>query len=456
MRKQGERGFAMLVVFLMAASIAIALYVELPRVAFESQRNREELLVARGEAYKRGVELYYRKLKTYPQKMEDLENTNNFRFLRKRYKDPLTGKDEWRLLHMGPAGLTDSLVEKMPGLDPNGKDKDKKDGTQVASNAGGPVDPNAPKSPDDVTADAARKARDERALLAQRGGGGGGGSGPTDPNMDPEVQRQQQLIRDFERQQQQQQQGQGQPSLDPNPANPGAPPSSVTVTPGGGGVPPSAFPGQNPPPGFPQQGFPQQGFPQQPGGFPPIGSQGGPVRTLYPTGGGSPPPFNPGNAMIRGAIPNPSGTVANSQTGGGFPGSTPRLPGGPQNQALSDINRMLTTPRTGSAFATPQGNQFGGGGIAGVASNATGSGIKRYNERSKYKEWEFVFDYRKPAKGAQKGVTGIGAVPGGPGTGAGTGFGNPAGGGGTPGFGGSGGRQPSSGFSGGAGSSPRR
>jgi hypothetical protein len=31
-----------------------------------------------------------------------------------------------------------------------------------------------------------------------------------------------------------------------------------------------------------------------------------------------------------------------------------------------------------------------------VASNQTGVGIKTYNDRKKYKEWEFVYDYRKP------------------------------------------------------------
>ena len=61
-----ERGFALLVVFLIAAGIMISLYLELPRVAFESQRNREEMLVERGEQYSRAVEVFFRKNKRYP------------------------------------------------------------------------------------------------------------------------------------------------------------------------------------------------------------------------------------------------------------------------------------------------------------------------------------------------------------------------------------------------------
>lgn len=41
------------------------------------------------------------------------------------------------------------------------------------------------------------------------------------------------------------------------------------------------------------------------------------------------------------------------------------------------------------------GMNFGGGGIAGVASKSEEEGIKLYNERSKYKEWEFLYDPRK-------------------------------------------------------------
>ena len=58
----------------------------------------------------RAIQLFYRKYQLYPQTLDDLETTRNIRFLRRRYLDPLTGK-EFRLLHVGPTGqLTDSLV----------------------------------------------------------------------------------------------------------------------------------------------------------------------------------------------------------------------------------------------------------------------------------------------------------------------------------------------------------
>ena len=108
----------------MASIIAISLYVVLPRVSFEAQRDKEGLLIERGEQYERGIELYVRKFKRYPAKMEDLDNANGIRFLRHHYTDPMTGKDEWRLIHAGPGGvLLDSLVKK-------DTDKDKKQATQ--------------------------------------------------------------------------------------------------------------------------------------------------------------------------------------------------------------------------------------------------------------------------------------------------------------------------------------
>jgi hypothetical protein len=45
--------------------------------------------------------LYYKKFGRYPATIEQLENSNNIRYLRKRYVDPLTGKDDYRLIAVG-------------------------------------------------------------------------------------------------------------------------------------------------------------------------------------------------------------------------------------------------------------------------------------------------------------------------------------------------------------------
>ena len=41
-----------------------------------------------------------------------------------------------------------------------------------------------------------------------------------------------------------------------------------------------------------------------------------------------------------------------------------------------------------------------GGGIAGVASTVERTGIKIYNEKEKYNEWEFLYDLTKDKTGA--------------------------------------------------------
>jgi hypothetical protein len=93
----------MLLVFVLAGIIAIALYKEIPRVAFEKQRDREQLLVDRGGQYARSIQIFYRKFGRYPTKMEDLESTNNIRFLRHKYKDPMTERTTGASSTWGPA-----------------------------------------------------------------------------------------------------------------------------------------------------------------------------------------------------------------------------------------------------------------------------------------------------------------------------------------------------------------
>jgi hypothetical protein len=112
-----------LTVFLMAAVVAITLYIELPRVAMESQRDKEEMLIDRGEQYKRAIQLFVAKAKRYPGDIKELESFQNQRFLRHRYIDPMTGKDEWRLVHIQNGVLTDSKLTKPTG--PGGKEEPK-------------------------------------------------------------------------------------------------------------------------------------------------------------------------------------------------------------------------------------------------------------------------------------------------------------------------------------------
>src|SRR6185295_6172337 len=90
----------------------------------ERQRDKAEVLIDRGEQYKRAIQLFVAKAKKYPGDIKELESFQNQRFLRHRYEDPLTGKDEWRLIHIQGGVLTDSKVVKpqAPG------DKDEKKG----------------------------------------------------------------------------------------------------------------------------------------------------------------------------------------------------------------------------------------------------------------------------------------------------------------------------------------
>ena len=68
----------MLLVFLMAAVIAIMLYNQLPRAAFEAQRAKEEMLQERGEQYIRGDSALCRQMaELSTENLDALEKTNN-------------------------------------------------------------------------------------------------------------------------------------------------------------------------------------------------------------------------------------------------------------------------------------------------------------------------------------------------------------------------------------------
>lgn len=100
-RRRRDGGAMLLaVLFMMAVMVIVALAVA-PAFIQQAKRDREEEMIHRGTEYARAVRKYYKKFGRYPANLEQLENTNQIRFLRKRYKDPLSKDGQWKLLHYG-------------------------------------------------------------------------------------------------------------------------------------------------------------------------------------------------------------------------------------------------------------------------------------------------------------------------------------------------------------------
>lgn len=99
-RHSKQQGYVLLTLLLMMAVMGIVAATMVTSLKFDIQRDREEEMIHRGVQYSRAIRAYYKKFGRYPATIENLENTNQMRFLRKRYKDPLTGKD-FKLLHFG-------------------------------------------------------------------------------------------------------------------------------------------------------------------------------------------------------------------------------------------------------------------------------------------------------------------------------------------------------------------
>jgi type II secretory pathway pseudopilin PulG len=123
--RRNADGYVLLTLLLMVTLLILAIGVIVPSISFEIRRDREEEMIHRGVQYSRAIRTYYKKFGRYPAKIEDLESTNNLRFLRKRYKDPVTGQD-FKLLHYGEVKMTFSAplagvsnLNAPPGLNNN-------------------------------------------------------------------------------------------------------------------------------------------------------------------------------------------------------------------------------------------------------------------------------------------------------------------------------------------------
>src|SRR3954464_5158386 len=97
-RVRKQDGYAMAALLVMVAVMAILMSAAMPVWRRETQREKEEELVFRGQQYVRAIRLYQAKIRTFPPSIDILVQG---RYLRKKYKDPITNDD---FVTIGAAG----------------------------------------------------------------------------------------------------------------------------------------------------------------------------------------------------------------------------------------------------------------------------------------------------------------------------------------------------------------
>jgi type II secretory pathway pseudopilin PulG len=188
-RKLSEEGYILVAVIFMLAILIIAMAVAAPVIKKEIQRDRDIETMHRGKQYVRAVKLYYKKFGAYPPTVDALVNTNQIRFLRKKYIDPTTGKDEWKIIRFGqnktptmgffgqPIGGTGVAAA---GIGPGGTGSSI--GTGIGSPTGGGSIFGSTDSGTSPTAPPGATPTGTAGGSTDASSGAAGGSGSTDPN----------------------------------------------------------------------------------------------------------------------------------------------------------------------------------------------------------------------------------------------------------------------------------
>jgi len=103
----GERGYALLMVIFMVATLVIFGIMADLSINTEGRRQKEDELAWRGNQYRRAIGLFLKKNGRYPKTMDELtaHHTDQPNFIRKAYKDPMNAADgSWRLIYVLPNG----------------------------------------------------------------------------------------------------------------------------------------------------------------------------------------------------------------------------------------------------------------------------------------------------------------------------------------------------------------
>ncbi len=386
---RGQDGYVLLALLASSAVLLVGLALSIPQMAMQSQRIKDQRLVDRGEDFRRAVELYYRDHQKYPEEVDDLEETDNVRYLRGVSKDPMGETGEWRLIHMGTDGrFEDSLLY------------DTKE---------------------------QREREMEQREREMRGGAGSTMVGQSFPQAGMAgVSSQKRLATSQGR-------GLAPDQFVPEAAQPGYPfteDAGEPVLPGRQSAAPDLAESVRYSQGFqfsasePSEASEDdslEGDPEVDGAQDVKGQTAderavGEANTtgVAATGGTGSFPVNQPGSLLRSDQFNQPGSLLQSNmrrsTGIRGPGGSMQDPTAAVrgSGAAEMVNRLLTTPRQGGLAGTsPLGGQQVQAqvfkrGIAGVASKSTKRGVLVYHEKESYNEWEFVFDYRSAQEAAQR------------------------------------------------------
>ena len=183
LRKTRERGYVLLAILFALTVLIVGLAVAAPKTAIALQRTKEDELVRRGQQYALAIRRFYKKFGRYPSNLDQLENTNNIRFLRRRYLDPLTGKDDWTPIQFGQArpavGFFGQKITNTSGASPSGPGLGP---STIGTGLGG----NSPTTSSSGSSSAGSNSSDSaRSGTTATGGSPGAPSGPSGTASNP-------------------------------------------------------------------------------------------------------------------------------------------------------------------------------------------------------------------------------------------------------------------------------
>ncbi len=98
-----QAGYTLVALVMVIAVMSIMMAAAVEIVSFQAQREREAELIFRGEQYVEAIRLYRQKYGRYPMRMKELWEADP-RVLRREWKDPITGSEEWGLVFLGQEG----------------------------------------------------------------------------------------------------------------------------------------------------------------------------------------------------------------------------------------------------------------------------------------------------------------------------------------------------------------